>query len=422
MSLRAWTKVLPLASAAPLALLLLIGSARPPQDSGAPQRVPEHLSREEVYTDLDRAVQYLVDTQAETGRWGTRACESLLDLGFATETYHAYQFGAHAVACMALAAVSETSERRIALENAVHWLCGSPIPTRGDDWDIDNVWSALYGFVALVDLVQDERFARDPWKAGLERRGQQLYRLLARYQALSGGWAYYDDPPFLRTPTWATSFCTALVLPSLLEAQALGWDIDERVIARALKYVRRCAMPGGAYAYDLTPIPRISGVEHINLIQGSLGRTQVCNWALARAGVQSITPDVIRAGLDAFFDYHGFLDHVRTRPIPHEGFYANAGYFYFFGHYYAAQVIGLLPEDEREAWHARLRPHLTKTMWANGGASDFLDAPYAITASTSYIILALSLGLEEPDQEPDQEPEPDGEPDGETSVLTDDDD
>ena len=66
-------------------------------------------------------------------------------------------------------------------------------------------------------------------------------------------------------------------------------------------------------------------------------------------------------------------------------------------------MIGLLPEDEREAWHARLRPHLTKTMWANGGASDFLDAPYMITASTSYIILALSLGLEEPDQEPDEE-------------------
>lgn len=388
---------------APLALLLA-GAVQPPQEAEEPQRAPERLSREAVYADLDRAVQYLIDTQDETGRWGTRACEALMDLGFATETYHAYQFGAHGVACMALAAVPETQERRAALDRAVHWLCGSPIPTRGDDWDIDNVWSALYGFVACVTLVQDERFASDPWKARLEQRGKKLYRLLARYQALSGGWAYYDDPPFTRTPTWATSFCTALVLPSLLEAKDLGWEVDDRVIERARTYIQRCAMPGGAYAYDLTPIPRI-GVEHINLIQGSLGRTQVCNWALARAGVRSVTPDVIRAGLEAFFEYHGFLDQARTRPIPHEGFYRNAGYFYFFGHYYAARAIELLPPEEREEWHARLRPQLTKTMWANGGASDFLDAPYSITASTGFIILALSLGLEAPEAVPGAEAE-----------------
>ena len=74
----------------------------------------------------------------------------------------------------------------------------------------------------------------------------------------------------------------------------------------------------------------------------------------------------VRTGLEAFFRHRGFLDHVRTRPIPHEGFHANAGYFYFFGHYYAARVIELLPREEREAYRARLRPHLCKTQWASG--------------------------------------------------------
>ena len=256
-------------------------------------------------------------------------------------------------------------------------------------------------FIGCVEMFEDERFAAEEWQALIGKRGAEFYGMLDRYQALSGGWAYYDDPPYMRTPTWATSFCTALVLPYLIRAKELGWEVEDRMIERALKYLKRCAMPGGAYSYDLTPVPRISGVEHINLIQGSLGRTQVCNWALVKAGVESVTPDVVRKGLEDFFKYRKFLDHVRTRPIPHEGFYANAGYFYFFGHYYAALAIELLPEEEREAWHAQLRPHLVKTQFKNGGTSDFLDSSYLVTASTSYLILSLNAGLPKVETEAD---------------------
>ena len=83
------------------------------------------------------------------------------------------------------------------------------------------------------------------------------------------------------------------------------------------------------------------------------------------------------------------------RPIPHEGYYANAGYFYYFGHYYAALAIEQLPLEEREAWHARLRPHLIKAQREDGSTSDFLDSTYMITASTSYAALALQLGMPE---------------------------
>jgi hypothetical protein len=205
--------------------------------------------------------------------------------------------------------------------------------------------------------------------------------------------AYYDDPPCGRT--WATSFCTALVLPSLVQARARGWGVDPERIEHALAYVRRCALPNGAFEYDVNAVVRLSGVEHINRIEGSLGRTQVCNWALASCGDRKRGPDVLREGLDAFFREHGFLDQVRTRPIPHEGFHSNAGYFYFFAHYYAARVIELLPESERASLHARLRPHLVKTLWTNGLTSDFLDARYLVVSSTSFAILALALGLDD---------------------------
>ena len=351
------------------------------------------LAREDVRAPLEKAADFLVSMQNEDGSLGNGSPECLLELGFAPETYYAWQVASQSLACMALARCSPTPERERALERALAWLCETRIPTRGSDWDTDHTWSALYGFVALETLADDPRFSSPGWAARVRDRALGFYEVLERQQALSGGWAYYDNPPYLARPTWATSFCTALVLPALVSARDRGWKIADTVIDKALVYVRRCELPGGAYGYDLTPVPRLSGVEHINRIEGSLGRTQVCNWARVTCGDARVTPDVVRAGVDAFFRDRAFLDHVRTRPIPHEGFHANAGYFYFFAHYYVAKAIGLLPAEDRELLHARLRPHLVKTQYANGGTSDFLDSSYMLIASTSYFILTLEEGL-----------------------------
>ncbi len=356
---------------------------------------PEQVAngRSNAVAVLDRAVGWLVEHQNPNGSWATPVIEGLLDSNYSVASYYDWQYAASSLACLALLESPETSARRRALEKGLVWLASSRLPKRGSDWDNDTIWAALYGVVATVAAIQDPRFARGDLRRVVEARGRELLGILLRNQVPTGGWGYYDFGLSTRRPKWATSFSTALVLPALEAALRLGWFDDRRVLARAVAYVRRCQLPNGAYEYDLRPIPRAPAGEHINKIKGSLGRIQVCNWALRSCGDPSVSLDKIRTGLEPFFEHHRFLDIARMRPIPHEAYYANAGYFYFFGHFYAARAINLLPEAERETWHARLRPHVIKTQRRDGSFCDYLGQGYEVVAGTAFASLVLNAGL-----------------------------
>jgi len=355
--------------------------------------VPATLGPEEARAALERSLDWLVENQNADGSWAVGVLDGLLELGFSIESFYAWQVASNALACLALREAPETPARRAALEQGIAWLEATRPPKRGNDWDIDYVWGGLYGFTALTELAADPRFQQGEWPARLARAAQPFLAILQKNQIAEGGWGYYDDPVYSQRPKWATSFSTALVLPALKAGEDLGWVTDPAMRARATRYVSRCALPSGAFAYDLAIIPRVVG-DSVNDVKGSLSRIQVCHWALFSVGEPKITLDRLRTGLESFFEHHRFLDVAFMDPVPHEAYYQNSGYFYLFGHYYAARVIELLPEAEREGWHARLRPHLVKVMRADGSSTDFLTSGYMKVAGTALSALALGLGLE----------------------------
>lgn len=351
---------------------------------------------DDARTVLQRAVKFLLEKQNKDGSWCSDAIETLSEasFGFAVETWYCFKLGANGLAIQALLAVDETPERRASLERAVRYLCTTRIPKRGNEWDVDYAWASVEGFAALVAVARDPRFATPEWQELVKTRALAFYALLEMTQEPLGGWGYYEGPVVSRRPTWSTSFTTASVVPALYDAEKLGWPIDPKIGQRALKYIQRCALPNGAYEYDLNPIPRINGGENINDVKGSLSRIQVCNWARRLAGDKSLTDDKLRSGLTAFFREHKFLDEARLRPIPHEGYYAVAAYFYFFGHCYAGLAINLLPAGEREAFHRQLRGEIAKCQWKDGSFMDFLGSSHMQVAATSFATLALQAGLE----------------------------
>lgn len=374
------------------ALLLLVqepGAARP-----APANAPQTpvLGVDEARSSILKSAGWFSRNQNADGSFGSGVIDSVQFTGFAVETYYCFHLAANSLAFCALSSLGSTKERDAELERLLTWLTNTRVPKRGNDWDVDASWPAVYGLHAMTVAAADPRYAAKDWQERIAARGMQFYALLEKHQEPAGGWGYYEGPVVSRRPTWSTSFTTGAAVIGLIRARELGWKIDPAVIARAQRYMQLCYLPSGAYTYDHSVVPRMSG-EVINDVKGSLSRMQVCSLALARSGDPKLNPERIRSALRAFFEQHKFLDVARMKPVPHEAYYQVAAYFYFFGHAYCGQLINLLPEAERESWHQKLRAHVIKVQWEDGSSIDFPNMKSMQVAGTAFSILALQAGV-----------------------------
>lgn len=365
-------------------------SAKKLRHESVPKTMPADVAR----ISRDKALDWLVSTQNKNGSWAQGVIVGLIDSGYSVASFYDWQYAACSLACQSLLQCEETPARRQSLEKGLKWLTSSRLPYRGSDWDNDTVWAALCGVSCFVEVEKDGRFKNTELRNHVRKRAKKLIYNLKRNQVPTGGWGYYDDKPYTKRPKWATSFSTAMILPTIQDAIKLGWMQDQKILARAKTYVRRCALPNGAYQYDMRPIPRSPAGESIDNVKGSLGRIQVCNWALRATGEEKlVTIARLEKGLEQFMRFHRFLDVARMRPVPHEAYYANAGYFYYYGHYYASMAIDLLPDLSREKWHAQLRAHIVKTQRKNGSFCDFIGQEYMVVADTAYAIMTLNNGI-----------------------------
>ena len=127
----------------------------------------------------------------------------------------------------------------------------------------------------------------------------------------------------------------------------------------------------------------------INRPGGSLGRSQSCNLALRLWGDDSITDQVLTVWLDRLFARNLWLDIGRKRPIPHESHFLVAGYFFYYGHYYAAQCIEQLPPEARNEHQTQLATILLHLQERDGSWWDFPFYDYHQPYGTAMAVMSL---------------------------------
>ncbi|NRB73275.1 MAG: terpene cyclase/mutase family protein [Verrucomicrobiales bacterium] len=342
---------------------------------------------------IELGIAFLVADQNENGSWGSARQTKGLNI-------YAPVPGAHnafraAVTAMAISALIESgladdpeSPAGQALQRGSAFLMEElPTVRRASADAIYNVWTHAFGIQALVDLYP--RASTQEQKAIVELINNQIYRL-GRYESVDGGWGYYDFRIGTVKPSSSSiSFTTATCLVAFHEAKDIpGVEIPEKLLDRAIKSINRQRKSDHTYLYG--EYLKARPMYGINRAGGSLGRTQACNYALRLWGDETITDEVICEWLERLGDRNGWLDIGRKRPQPHEAWFAVAGYFYYYGHYYAALNLELIPDEEREQYGEMLGGILMELQEKDGSWWDFPFYSYHQPYGTAFAVMSLA--------------------------------
>jgi hypothetical protein len=264
---------------------------------------------------------------------------------------------------------------------------------------IYNVWAHAYGIEALVRLKQLGG-QTDEMKIRIDQAIRDQIAMLEKYEAVDGGWGYYDFVAQARKPTGSSiSFVNATVLVALKDAEDVGIEVPAKIVKRAIAAIKRQQKPDFTYYYGeyLKQRPMME----INRPGGSLGRSQVCNLALRLWGDGGITDNVLKHWLYRLYLRNGWLDIGRKRPIPHEAWMQVAGYFYYYGHYYAGKCIDQLKPEERAEYRNLLAKILIKHQEPDGCWWDYTIYNYYKQYGTAYAIMSLNRCLPDANQNED---------------------
>ncbi len=343
-----------------LILVWSVGAADKEPDYSKLPRLPDVKppGNPVVEKSIERGIYFLQGNQNKNGSWGSPRNTKGLNI------------------------YAPTFQSHYAFRLAVTALCTSAMIEAGGDHPRARALEAKeVGKVKRIEAVIQQQFDR-----------------LDRYESVDGGWGYYDFRLGTKKPASSSiSFVNATVLVAFHEAKAAGIEPPKHLVKRALAALKRQHLPDGSFLYGeyLQYKPR----QGINRPAGSLGRSQAGNIALRLWGDKKITDQVIVTWLDRLFARNEWLGIGRKRPVPHEAWFQIAGYFYYYGHYYAGLLLEHVPEKDRP----RLQDHLASTlMKLQEKEGDWWDYPlydYHRQYGTAMAVMALQRCLR-------KEPEP----------------
>jgi hypothetical protein len=339
---------------------------------------------------IGRGIEFLLKNQNKNGSWGSADINRPGDI-------YAPVPGAHqafraAVTSLCISALIETGGNRPevadSLDRAESWLFQNlPHVRRATADTFYNCWTHAYSIQALVRML-----GRKPDDAERNKKIRELIRqqfdMLDRYEVVDGGWAYYDMDIGAKKPAGSSiSFVTAAVLVGLAEARDIKEVCPQKLIDRAKASILRQRKPD--FCYDYGEYLKYRPQHPVNLPGGSLGRSQACNIAMRLWGDTQVTDAIIKNWLDRLFARNGWLDIGRKRPIPHESWFYVAGYFFYFGHYYAARCIDVLPEADRPEFQDQLAHVLLALQEKDGSWWDFPMFDYHKPYGTAFALMSL---------------------------------
>ncbi|MEW6744844.1 MAG: prenyltransferase/squalene oxidase repeat-containing protein [Planctomycetota bacterium] len=365
-----------------------VHASEEPRDPAAPSS-PAEPPAIDVRRATEEAVGWLLEKQKPRGCWGSFETRRVSEvLASVPGSHHAFRVATTALCVIALSdSPFQPPAARRAIDKGIDYLLEHYAVQRPNGMELYNVWAFGYTLQCfgehLVKHPDDQR------AAALREACRRLIDKVALYQCLDGGWGYYDFNAQTLHPSFTSmSFTTATVLVGLDRAQRAGVELPPRVIERALTLLERARTPAGTFVYDdaLRLVPRMG----INQAKGAACRTPLCQYALELFGKTVKTSDKVNALEELLVRQTRFQKIASRRPIPHEAWYQISGYFYLYGHAYAAYALERQPaEVQHRLWPALFRS-LLHCRQPEGSFWDYPLYSYSKEYGTAFALIALS--------------------------------
>ncbi len=353
--------------------------------------------REALVDSIRRGRAYLLERQNDDGSFSTggdsKGFNILRPLPGSHTSIQA------AVSALCTSALVETSRKDDAvavkaIDKACAFLLERLPKTRRDHPEVlYNCWSGAYGLEALANLHR--------WYDGDVAKQKKIHTAIAqkisymtRYEAVNGGWSYLDRKSFAKPTPHTTNFTTAAVLLGLNDAKSLGHHVPARLIDRGVKVILRHRNPDWSFVYSDDFALHFSRVSAGSRQASSIGRSVACALALRLWSPKHANQTVLPMLLDRLIRKNVWLSRARKTQRPHESFFNVAGYYYYFGHYYAARAIEQLPKSDRAAVASDLAALLIPKQEPDGCWWDYPLYDYHWYYGTAFCVRSLQRCLD----------------------------
>lgn len=363
-----------------------VPQAPAPVQAGAWKRLPSVP----VDQALREALAWLVKNQNADGSWGSHhSPRSIEVLASIPGSQYAFRVATTALCVMAITdAKLPIDGAAEAAERGLDYLLKDFDVKRQSGMEHYNVWSMGYALECFGEQLK--RRPEDPRAKQMRAACDTLVKRLGEYQTLDGGWGYLslDAVPTYQPSDTSMSFTTATVLLGLHVAGQQGIAIPKKLLERAVDHIERSRLSDDAFLYGeyLKFRPRMG----INELYGSACRTPLCLRALDLFGRKVETKHYVSSLENLLVKSPDYQKASVRRPIPHESWYSISGYFYLYGHAYAAYVLERLPKAEQDRFWPLLVDAVQYCREPDGSFWDYPLYSYHKPYGTALAILALA--------------------------------
>ncbi len=339
---------------------------------------------------VDGAIKWLVEHQNENGSWGSHESSRPIEvLASPPGSQYAFRSATTALCIIALRdSGAQTDAVGKAIDKGLDFLLKEYDVKRQSGMEHYNVWAFGYALQCFGEEIR--RAPEGPRVKALREASAAVVKRLEEYQTTDGGWGYLSLHP---VPTdqpsdTSMSFTTATMLVGLSRAKDVDIQLPQKMIDRAVDHIRRSRLSDDAFLYGeyLKYRPRMG----INEIIGSACRTPVCLLVLEMFGEKVSLATYKRVVDNLLISCAPYQKSGVRRPIPHETWFNISGYFYLYGHAYAAYVIEKLDKKDQTKYWPLLNDAVQYCREPDGSFWDYPLYSYHKPYGTAFALIALS--------------------------------